>query len=65
MTKIRETFIVSSSFDYHFVLEMPSKIGVEAPPGRLICMGNYDTVLLMLLSITDVYGIYRQNYRFM
>jgi len=43
MTKIGETFIVSSSFAYHFVLEMPNKMGVEAPPGRQICVGVHDT----------------------
>jgi len=43
VTKIGETFIVSSSFAYHFVLEMPSKTGVEVPIGRQICMGNHET----------------------
>jgi len=42
MTKIGETFIVSSSFSYHFVLEMPNKTGVEAPPGQQICLGTHD-----------------------
>jgi len=35
MTKIGETFIVSSKFDYHFVLEMPNKTGVVVPEDRL------------------------------
>jgi len=42
MTKIGETFIVSSSFSYHFVLKMQNKTGVEVPIGRQICMGNHD-----------------------
>jgi len=40
MTKIGETYIVSSKFDYHFVLEMPNKTGVLVPRGRHICVGN-------------------------
>jgi len=43
MNKIGETFIVSNSFAYHFVLEMPNKTGVEAPPGRQICVGVHST----------------------
>jgi len=43
ITKIGETFIISSSFAYHFVLEMPNKTVVEVPVGRQICMGNHDT----------------------
>jgi len=43
MTKIRETYIVSSKFDYHFVFEMPNKTGVTAPMGRQICVSNHDT----------------------
>jgi len=65
MTKIGETFFVSSSFSYYFVFEMPNKTGVEVPIGRQICLGNHDTGLGMPLLITDVYGIYRQNYRFL
>jgi len=41
MTKIGDTFIVSSSFSYHFVLEMPNKTGVEVHIGRQSCMGNH------------------------
>jgi len=43
MTKIGETFIVSSTFSYHFILEMPNNTGVEAPIGRPICEGVHDT----------------------
>jgi len=43
MTKIWETYIVSSKFDSHFVLEMPNKTGVSAPRGCHICVGNNDT----------------------
>jgi len=43
MTKIGETFIVSSFFSYHYVLEMPNKTGVEVPIGRQICEGIHDT----------------------
>jgi len=40
---IRETFIVSSSFSYHYVLEMQTKMGVEVPISRQICEGTHDT----------------------
>jgi len=54
MTKIGETFIVSSSFSYHFALEMQNKTGVEVPIGCPICEGVHDTDFVNNRCIRDI-----------